>query len=200
MRRIVPLTLALALAAPAASAQSKTQPAPKKRAPAAAHSKKGPGTFRFSFASSRGRLGVNATSMTEELRAFFGAPKDAGILVQRVQPGTPAEKAGVHVGDVITRVDGKPIDDTMDVSSALGTKKSGERVALGVIRGKRYIQLSAKLDTDPSDDSDFGFDFDLGNPMKLFQKFGGNGKGGTQSWFKSWTWQWPPPQGTQSGP
>jgi len=198
MRRIIPLTLALALAAPAASAQTRSKPTPKKRAPAAAPSKQSPGTLSFSFSSSRGRLGVNATSMSEELRQFFGAPKDAGILVQHVEPGTPAAKAGVKVGDVITRVDGKPIDDTMDVGMALSGKKSGDRFALGVIRNKRYLQLAAKLDTDPSDDSELGFDFDLSDPMKLFRKFSGNG--GTQSWFKSWTWQWPPPAGAPQSP
>jgi hypothetical protein len=74
-------------------------------------------------------------------------------------------------------------------SEALG--RAPEAPSHADTRAKRYLQLNAQLDTDPGGDTDFGFDFDLTDPMKLFRKFGGNG--GTQGWFKQWTRQWPPP-------
>jgi len=55
------------------------------------------------YAPSYGRqqLGVALEPMTPELRAYFGAPPDRGVLVSRVVPGSPAERAGLRVGDVI---------------------------------------------------------------------------------------------------
>ena len=43
--------------------------------------------------------------MTQELRAHYGAPKDAGVLVAGVESESPAAKAGIQVGDIVTRAD-----------------------------------------------------------------------------------------------
>lgn len=197
MRSIVPCLLAVLLCTASVSAQSKPTPG-RPTTPAAAPQQK-PDTkgFRFSFSTSRGRLGTEVSSMTEELRAFFGAPKDSGVLVQRVEAGGPAAKAGVRVGDVITRVDGQPVESSADVTFAVSKKKSGERVTIGVVRAKRFVQLNAKLDSDPLDTADFELDFDLDDPMSLFRQLAPSGR---RSWFKSWSWQWPPPQGGGSAP
>lgn len=97
---------------------------------------------------SQGRLGAQVTDMTEELRDFFGAPRDAGILVGKVVADSPAAKAGVRVGDVIIEVDGKRIDHAWDVLTATAGKKKGDRVDLVVVRGKRRVELAATLDED----------------------------------------------------
>src|SRR5678816_1283640 len=104
MRWQLPLALAfVALANPAFGAPKNKQPPPK--APAASASK-GPSirSFNVTTGGSRGRLGVFAENMTEELRGYFGAPKDSGVLVSRVAPDSPSAKAGLKVGDVITQV------------------------------------------------------------------------------------------------
>ena len=195
MKWSLPALLTLALWAGSAGAQPKAKPpAPPK--PAAAPS--APGTssgkgFSFSFSTSRGRLGVNATSMTDELRDFFGAPHGSGVLVQRVSPQTPAAKAGVRVGDVLTQVNGKTVEDTSDVTDALAGKKKGDSVSLSVIRGHRALQLGTKLDTDPPED-DGSFDFNIEGLGDLFKGFGP--QGGT--FFKQWNWGWPA-NGSSSG-
>lgn len=189
MRGRVPLFLALTLFAAPAVAQPKAKP----KAPAAAPAKPPPASsWSFSFKSGKGRLGVHATDMTEELRDHFGAPKDAGVLVQRVEPGTPAAKAGLKVGDVITRVGGDPVDGPSDVTRALADKKAGDAVPVTVVRARRTLQLQAKLDSDPPADGELDFDFSFDGFGELFK---GMGPGNSKQFFKQWQWKWPPDGG-----
>ncbi len=89
------------------------------------------------------RLGVKVQEMSTELRTYFGAPDDAGVLVNSVVKESPAEKAGVKPGDVITEVDGKKVEDTRELISALFEAK--EDAVITVIRDKRSMKLNAKL-------------------------------------------------------
>lgn len=107
-----------------------------------------PGVHAFSFSFGRGRLGVSVTSMTPELRAFFGAPEDSGILVQRIETDTPAAKAGVRVGDVIVQVDAQPITDAAEVAQVLADHAAGDIVEVVVLRSKKRVQLRAELTDD----------------------------------------------------
>ena len=62
----------------------------------------------------RGRLGVRIQEVTPDLAASFGLKSAAGALVAMVEKGSPAEKAGLLIGDVILKVDGKPIESSSD--------------------------------------------------------------------------------------
>jgi len=88
----------------------------------------------FHMGGSRTYLGVRVQGMTEELRAYFKAPRGRGVLVSRVEEGTPAAKAGLKAGDVIVAVDGKGIAGRSDIGEALGDREPGDRVAVKVIR------------------------------------------------------------------
>jgi membrane-associated protease RseP (regulator of RpoE activity) len=103
-----------------------------------------PVVHSFSFAT-RPRLGIGISSMTPELRSFFGAKSDTGILVQSVEKDTPADKAGVKVGDVVVTVDGDRIADIGDIGEALGDRDAGDKVEIEVIRGKKLKRLSAQM-------------------------------------------------------
>jgi membrane-associated protease RseP (regulator of RpoE activity) len=94
----------------------------------------------------RGFIGVTLLEITPELRVHFGAPKDAGVLVSDVRADTPAAKAGVEVGDVITAVDGKRVDSSGDVSRGIRSRKAGDTVALDVIRGGASRKLSVTVE------------------------------------------------------
>ena len=93
-----------------------------------------------------GFIGVTLVEITPELRAHFGAPKDAGVLVSDVRADTPAAKAGVEVGDVITAVDGKRVRWSGDVSRGIRGRKAGETVALDVVRGGAARKLSVTVE------------------------------------------------------
>jgi membrane-associated protease RseP (regulator of RpoE activity) len=94
----------------------------------------------------RGFLGVRLLEITPELRAHFGAPKDAGVLVSDVEAGAPAAKAGLEVGDVITAVDGERVGWTGDVSRAVRRKKGGETVQIDVIRSRASRRLTVEVE------------------------------------------------------
>lgn len=88
------------------------------------------------FLSARTYIGVSLTNLSPELREHFGAPKDTGVMVESVQEGSPAEKAGIRVGDIILGVDGKDVKSSFDLRKALTDKKDGDSVRIEALRGR----------------------------------------------------------------
>jgi membrane-associated protease RseP (regulator of RpoE activity) len=88
------------------------------------------------FGAKRAYIGVAMVDLTPELREFFGAPKDAGVLVSSLIENGPAAKAGLRVGDVITAVNGKPVESMREVVSAMRDKHAGDTIRIDTIRGK----------------------------------------------------------------
>lgn len=107
------------------------------------------GPFDFDFdglpriTSPRGRLGVQLNELTPELAEYFGA-KDGGVLVARVTPDSPAAKAGLKAGDVITSVNGDRVRDTDDLVDELRDKE-GE-ITIGIVRDKGETNVKATLE------------------------------------------------------
>lgn len=93
------------------------------------------------------RLGIDAEDLTGQLGTFFGAPDGEGVLVREVNPGSPAEKAGVKAGDVITSFNGERIHSVGDLREKLSAKRDDkEKTAkLGVLRNKSEITLTVEL-------------------------------------------------------
>ena len=111
---------------------------------------------------SRGYLGVRLLEMTPELRAHFGAPNDAGVLVASVEANSPAQKAGVQVGDIITRAGGDKIEYPRDLARAARGRTAGETLKIEVSRGKAAKELSVTIEERASREWDLG---DLGIEM-----------------------------------
>lgn len=93
----------------------------------------------------RGYLGVGLTELSPELRAHFGVPEDAGVMVSSVEEGSPADKAGLKVGDIIASVDGKDVKSSWDVRAQVRELKEGEQVPLMVYRDGKAQNLSATI-------------------------------------------------------
>ena len=74
----------------------------------------------------RGRIGVVIQPVTKELADSFGLPKPQGALVNSVEKGGPAEKAGIEPGDVILRFDGKPVASSEDLPRIVGGDQAGQ--------------------------------------------------------------------------
>ncbi len=93
------------------------------------------------------RLGIDAEDVSGQLGAFFGAPDGEGILVRDVNSGSPAEKAGVKAGDVITSLNGERIRTVGELREKLSGKgEDKDRTAkLGVLRNKSQLTLSVEL-------------------------------------------------------
>ncbi len=93
------------------------------------------------------RLGIDAEDLSGQLGAFFGAPDGEGILVREVNSGSPAEKAGVKAGDVITLLNGDRIRTVGELREKLSAKHDDKdrTVKLGVLRNKSEISLTVEL-------------------------------------------------------
>jgi serine protease Do len=101
----------------------------------------------FAFGGGR-RIGINTEPLTKQLADFFGV-KDGGILITSVTQNSPAAKAGLRAGDVLTAVDGEKIESSGDLSRALNKKTDGE-VTLTVIRDRspRTIRVTPEKTPD----------------------------------------------------
>jgi len=82
----------------------------------------------------RGRIGVQIGAVTKDVAESIGLGKAQGALVSAVEAGSPAEKAGIEPGDVITRYEGKAIDKFGDLPRMVGNTKPGTKSAITVFR------------------------------------------------------------------
>ena len=87
----------------------------------------------FSLGTSR-RIGVTTTPLGKQLADYFGVSH--GILVNSVESNSPADKAGLKAGDIITEADGRKVEDAGDLVNALSRKDEGE-VTLKVVRDRK---------------------------------------------------------------
>lgn len=93
----------------------------------------------------RGRIGVVIQPVTKELADGFGLPKAQGALVNSVEKGGPADKAGIEAGDVILRFDGKAVNSSEDLPRVVGGTKPGSKVAVQVWRNKATRDLQVTV-------------------------------------------------------
>ena len=104
----------------------------------------------YAFGNHR-RIGVSTTQLTKQLADFFGVSDGKGVLVTSVMEDSPAAKAGLKAGDVITAIDGEKVDGAGDLAQGINKKKDGE-VTLTVIRNKnqRTINVTPKEEQGPT--------------------------------------------------
>lgn len=99
----------------------------------------------------RGRIGVQIGEVTKDVAESLGLPKAQGALVQRVEPGSPSEKGGVEVGDIILKFNGAPIERSSDLPRMVGNIKPGTRSTVTIWRkgAKRdLVLIIAEMEAD----------------------------------------------------
>jgi serine protease Do len=97
------------------------------------------GNFVFSLGASR-RIGVQTTQLTKQLADYFGIADGRGLLVTSVVENSPAAKAGIKAGDIITALDNEKVEKASDLTRALNRKNEGE-VTLTLMRDKSQRTL-----------------------------------------------------------
>jgi serine protease Do len=90
----------------------------------------------------RGRIGVQIEPVTKELAESIGLGKAQGALINRIEPGAPADKAGLEAGDVILKIDGKQIEKSADLPRLVGNTKPGTKSTLTVFRRGATKEMS----------------------------------------------------------
>jgi serine protease Do len=93
----------------------------------------------------RGRIGVAIQEVNSQLADSFGLDRPRGALVSSVEPGGPADKAGVKAGDVILKVDGKDIDRSAQVPSIIAAIKPGAMAELDLWRDRGDKRIEVKV-------------------------------------------------------
>jgi serine protease Do len=99
----------------------------------------------------RGRIGVGIQPMDASLAESFGLDTVRGALVSRVEPDSPAAKAGLKEGDVILEFNGKPIAKSNDLPAAVAQVTPGTRAPLKVWRGKSETSLDVTVGEVPNE-------------------------------------------------
>ena len=95
----------------------------------------------------RGFLGVSSqqVELPEALRGALGPAHESGLLIVGVEPGGPAERGGLLIGDVLVGLGGQPIHTTEDLLAQLGPERVGQEVAARVIRGGEPREVTVTL-------------------------------------------------------
>ena len=92
----------------------------------------------------RSKIGVVIAPVTRDVAESIGLGKPAGALVRSVEAGDPADKAGIEPGDIITRVDGRIVDSSIDLPRFVSIARPGATLKLQVFRNARYRDLSVQ--------------------------------------------------------
>jgi membrane-associated protease RseP (regulator of RpoE activity) len=130
-------------------------------------------------------IGARLIDVTEELRVHWGAPKDAGVLVAEIEKDGPAEKAGLRVGDIVTKADGSWVEGSMDLTRAVRDKEKDEKIDLEIVRGGKTQKLTVAVGERPGREREIEMG-DLGR--EIGRDIGKDIRRGLRGHPWSWTW------------
>ena len=91
-------------------------------------------------------IGVSISDVTPENAKFFQMNKAEGAVVSDVQPDAPGAKAGLRTGDVITELDGKPVNDAGQLQMLVGQKRPGDTIHLEVVRESKPMSVAVTVE------------------------------------------------------
>lgn len=96
-------------------------------------------------------FGAAGQGVSNDIAQSLGLPRPAGVLVNGLYPGSPAERAGLRVGDVITAIDGHPVADPAELRYRIVTAPVGGTARMSVLRAGRALDVSVALIAPPED-------------------------------------------------
>lgn len=95
-------------------------------------------------------IGVTLQELTKDLADFFGAKDGKGLLVVQFAEDSPGRKAGLKVGDVLLKADGRTLESITDLTDLIGSKKKDEKIRLDILRDKKPMSLEVPVGEDTS--------------------------------------------------
>ncbi len=135
----------------------------------------------------RGWLGVTIQDIDDDIAMALGLNSKKGVLVASVVPGSPADDAGIHRGDVIISVDDEPINNVEDLRNKIANTEPGTKVKIKIIRNGKKITKKVELGELPGEENVSSFvggqEFDLGLSVRPLSpseasRLGYDGEGG----------------------
>ena len=93
----------------------------------------------------RGQLGVSMYTVTPDIAHSLGPPSVVGALVSQVVDGSPAARAGIRTGDVITAVNGQPVKSNSELRNTIGLLRVGDKVDIGLLRDGKPLRVTAVI-------------------------------------------------------
>ncbi len=103
----------------------------------------------------RGQIGVYLRTITPELVEGLHLPVSRGVLLEDVGPGSSADKSGLKVGDIVTSIGGKPVDNVRQFALDLYMYKIGQKAEIGVLRDGKQTTLQVPVIERPDDPTRF---------------------------------------------
>ena len=95
-------------------------------------------------------MGIGYIPLNPAIAAQLGIQAKEGIVIARVVPGSPAEKAGLQVREVITEVDGTPLTGESTLAQIINEHKPGDTLTLTVLKGTQQSTVKLTLGEMPS--------------------------------------------------
>ena len=123
--------------------------APKRVLPRTPRAPLAPKEREFSW-ERRKYIGVYLDELNAEMSAYFGVKEGTGLLVNRLTSKGPAEKAGLKVGDVILKAEGRRVETVGDLSEAVQDKKKGDKIKLDLLRDKKPLSVEVVIEEEES--------------------------------------------------
>jgi len=125
-----------------------------------------PPTLKWTW-KSRHYIGLYLQELTPELSAYFGVKEGRGLLVSRVEEGSPADEAGFKVGDVILRADGRRVEKVEELSRIVQGKEEGEKIEIEFLRDKKRKKVEVGV---AEEEGSFGACFNFGVKPRLRER------------------------------
>ena len=94
-------------------------------------------------------LGMQPVRLPESLKQTLNLPRTNSVIIVAVEPDSPAEKAGLMIGDVVVALDGVPVSDTADVQALLGPERVGTTIGASIIRAGLLAERSIMIGERP---------------------------------------------------
>jgi len=126
----------------------------------------------------RGFLGVSLNQLSPDLQKHFGAPEGRGVLVGSVVEGSPAEAAGILVGDVLTAIGGEPVGTAADVQRIVREREEGEQLAVALQRNGAPQTVQVTVGVKEMQEFDISLLGDIGDLRKKAFFVSGGMEGG----------------------
>ena len=94
-------------------------------------------------------VGLQPVPLPEHLKNKVGSKQEAGVIVLSVEPGGPADSGGLIVGDIVVNLAAREVSDTDDMQAAIASARTGEAVAVKILRGGELREMDVKVGERP---------------------------------------------------